>query len=235
MEEQKELQEQARAEAVTARTLAEEALDDLQAAAGQQAQFILDVREWLASPDGALQMASQGPEDEARVQSMTDELSAKIATLEEAEQTAEAEIAAAEERRRILEGGFICPIDGPMRFTDTWAEPRPGGRTHKGTDMMADIGVPTVAPATGRVEHRGTSLGGMSWYVYGDDGHTYYGTHLSRYANEGVGRVNAGDLIGYVGDSGNAAGIPHLHFEYHPNGGSAINPYPRLDLACPDH
>ena len=65
--------------------------------------------------------------------------------------------------------------------------------------MMAASGTPTVAPVSGRVEHRGSSLGGLSWYVYGDNGHTYYGTHLSGYANQGVGWVAAGTVIGYVG------------------------------------
>jgi murein DD-endopeptidase MepM/ murein hydrolase activator NlpD len=235
LEEQQAHQEEVKAQADAARQEAEAALADLQAAAGQEAQFISDVRAWMNDPEGAQRMAQQSPEAAAHVESVRNELQAKLDEIEQAEAAAEAARQLEEARQRELQGGFICPLVPPMSFTDTWGAARSGGRSHKGTDMMADIGVPTVAPATGRVEHRGTSLGGMSWYVYGDDGHTYYGTHLSRYANEGVGRVNAGDLIGYVGDSGNAAGIPHLHFEYHPNGGSSINPYPRLDLACPDH
>jgi murein DD-endopeptidase MepM/ murein hydrolase activator NlpD len=119
-----------------------------------------------------------------------------------------------------------------VSFIDSWGAPRSGGRSHKGVDMMADIGQPTPAPVSGRVEHRGTSLGGMSWYVYGDNGDTYYGTHLSAYENVGVGHVDAGTIIGYVGDTGNAAGIPHLHFEYMPGGGSSVNPYPKVAEAC---
>ncbi len=98
--------------------------------------------------------------------------------------------------------------------------------------MMASRGTPTVAPVSGRVTHRGNSVGGLSWHLYGDDGHYYYGTHLDSYANEGAGHVEAGTVIGYVGDTGNARGTPHLHFEIHPNNGAAVNPYPTVARYC---
>lgn len=129
-------------------------------------------------------------------------------------------------------GGIVCPVAGSVSFVDSWGDSRSGGRGHKGTDMMADYGTPTAAPVSGTVEHRGSSLGGLSWYVHGDDGTTYYGTHLSGYENEGAGWVEAGTVIGYVGDSGNAAGTPHLHFEVQPGGGSAVNSYPFVAEAC---
>ncbi|WP_432429548.1 murein hydrolase activator EnvC family protein [Salinilacustrithrix flava] len=127
-------------------------------------------------------------------------------------------------------GGMVCPVAGPHSFIDSWGYPRSGGRSHKGVDMMARTGVPVVAPVSGTVSHRGNSIGGLSFHLSGDNGHYYYGTHLSRYGASG--RVSAGTVIGYVGDTGNARGMPHLHFEIHPNHGGPVNPYPATRAAC---
>jgi murein DD-endopeptidase MepM/ murein hydrolase activator NlpD len=129
--------------------------------------------------------------------------------------------------------GFLCPVQGPVAFVDSWGAPRSGGRRHQGVDMMSPRGTPVVAPVSGSVSHRGNSIGGLSFHLSGDDGNYYYGTHLAGYANQNAGHVQAGTVVGYVGDTGNARGNPHLHFEIHPGGrGSPINPYPTVRAAC---
>ncbi len=127
-------------------------------------------------------------------------------------------------------GRWICPVQGPRAFTNDWGAPRSGGRRHMGNDILSPRGTPVVAPVSGTVTHRNVRLGGLSFYLRGDDGITYFGTHLSAYGAGG--RVSAGTVIGYVGDTGNARGTPHLHFEMHPGGGSPVNPYPTLRQYC---
>ena len=130
----------------------------------------------------------------------------------------------------IASGSWICPVQGPVSFVDSWGDPRSGGRSHQGVDMMAASGTPVVAPVSGTVEHRGNSLGGLSFHLAGNDGNYYYGTHLSGYGNSGS--VEAGVVIGYVGSTGNAS-TSHLHFEIHQGVyGNAVNPYQTVAAAC---
>ena len=129
----------------------------------------------------------------------------------------------------------LCPVAGPVSFTNTWGAPRSGGRTHQGVDIFAAEGTPVVAVAPGTVEHYHNNLGGLSYRLTADDGTYYYGTHLSAYENVGAGHVQAGTIIGYVGRTGNAAGTPpHLHWEIHPGGRGtpAIDPTPTADQRC---
>jgi murein DD-endopeptidase MepM/ murein hydrolase activator NlpD len=193
-------------------------------------------------------LSSKKAEQQSAVASLREtrrKLESELARLQEIERKRQAAAARARSSRLvaasasrgaptgpIATGAWICPVQGPHAFSDTWGAPRSGGRAHKGVDILAPRGTPTVAPVGGRVEHRGNSLGGLSWHLYGDDGHYYYGTHLSAYANQGAGHVAAGTVIGYVGDTGNARGTPHLHFEIHPNNGPAVNPYPTVAKYC---
>jgi murein DD-endopeptidase MepM/ murein hydrolase activator NlpD len=136
--------------------------------------------------------------------------------------------------RVIGSGDWICPVQGGVSFTNDWGTPRSGGRTHKGTDMFAGIGTPVVAPVAGSVWYQTEGTGGRSAYVNGNDGNTYYGTHLNDYV--GTDRaVKAGEVVGHVGNTGNASGGPsHLHFEIRVGGanGERINPYPTLAANC---
>ena len=160
------------------------------------------------------------------------ELEAKRRAAEAARQAAASRsaVASAAPLTARVGGGMVCPVAGPVSFIDSWGAPRSGGRTHKGVDMMARIGTPVVAPVAGTVTDRSNSLGGRAFHLSGDNGTYYYGAHLSAYA--ATGHVSAGTVIGYVGDSGNARGIPHLHFEIHPNHGGAVDPYPATKAAC---
>lgn len=125
---------------------------------------------------------------------------------------------------------IICPVQGTSGYGDTWGAPRSGGRRHQGTDMLAPTGTPLQAVVGGTTAHRSNSLGGITISLIGDNGNRYYYAHLAGY--EGLpGRVEQGQVIGYIGDSGNATGIPHLHFEIRPGGGVPVNPYPSVRAA----
>jgi septal ring factor EnvC (AmiA/AmiB activator) len=128
-----------------------------------------------------------------------------------------------------------CPVDGPTSFTDTYGDPRSGGRAHQGVDMYAAMGTPAAAIVDGSVLRKASSgAGGISLYYTGNDGNEYFYAHLSKYADISPGqKMSAGDHVGFVGDSGNAqGGPPHLHFEVRPQGGAPINPTPTARRAC---
>lgn len=132
---------------------------------------------------------------------------------------------------------ITCPVAGPVTFSNTWLAPRSGGRQHKGIDMFANEGTPLVAPVAGEVDFAEDTLGGLAFHLWADDGNYYYGAHLSRYEGSSR-RVSAGDVIGYVGHTGNAADSdPHLHFEIHPGrarggGPNPVDPTPSVTAAC---
>jgi murein DD-endopeptidase MepM/ murein hydrolase activator NlpD len=131
------------------------------------------------------------------------------------------------------------PIGGEASYTHDWWFPRfgPGWRLHQGSDIFAERGTPVRSPSEGTVRLAIGGLGGTTAYVVEPNGTYYYLAHLAGYAPglvEGA-RVTTGQIIGYVGDSGNARGTPpHLHFEVHPGGGAATDPKPFLDQFLTD-
>jgi murein DD-endopeptidase MepM/ murein hydrolase activator NlpD len=125
-----------------------------------------------------------------------------------------------------------CPVDGTHEVIDGFGDIRdmPGTprHIHQGNDIMAATGTPIVAPFPGEAVMEPNYLGGQAVKVYGADGYVY-NAHLSAYGK--LGQVQTGDVIGYVGSTGNAT-APHDHFEWHPGNGEAIDPYEILMTVC---
>jgi len=127
----------------------------------------------------------------------------------------------------------VFPMLGPCWFSDTWKAPRSGGRQHEGVDIIAKSGTPIYAVSNGTITRifldRPGSLGGNAVRLTASDGTYFHYAHLSAFA-EGTSlgaTVVAGQVIGYNGSTGSSS-TPHLHFEYHPGGGAAVNPYPLI-------
>jgi murein DD-endopeptidase MepM/ murein hydrolase activator NlpD len=123
------------------------------------------------------------------------------------------------------------PVQGRCAFIDTWHADRGEGRLHEGVDIIAASGKELYAVADGTITRVYTaataSRTGNGYRLTAPDGTYYFYAHLSTFAPGVVlgSVVRAGQLIGYVGATGNAS-VPHLHFEVHPGGGAPVNPYP---------
>jgi murein DD-endopeptidase MepM/ murein hydrolase activator NlpD len=123
---------------------------------------------------------------------------------------------------RLSSGGYVFPVYGTASFGDSFGGPRPNipGGWHHGEDIFAAEGTPLLAVADGTVHTIGfTKIGGYRLWLRDTEGNEFYYAHLSAYSQLAVeGRsVVAGDVIGFVGDTGDAeGGSPHLHFEIHP-------------------
>ncbi len=141
----------------------------------------------------------------------------------------------------------VCPVDQPRAVYDGFGAPRYAGgyHPHAGNDIIAPMGTPIRAPFPGTARASWNTLGGNAVYVYGANGYVY-NAHLSAYSEKSNGPVQAGDIIGYVGETGDTD-TPHNHFEWHPNVipsnwpaspygysviGGAVNPFPLLQAVC---
>ncbi len=173
------------------------------------------------------------------LQARRDELESQLGQLQAVEaDLRERKSRQIELRNGVINGTYACIFTpSNTHFRDTWGAPRGGGtRSHKGTDVFARHGEPVFAITGGRISRlNSSSIGGISVYLKGDDGHLYYYTHLQGYVS-GLStgkRVEAGEHIAYNGATGNArGGAPHVHFQWHPGGGGPVNPYSTLATIC---
>jgi hypothetical protein len=142
---------------------------------------------------------------------------------------------------------LVFPLVADTALWDNYGDPR-GTHSHAGIDMENPWRAPVVAVEPGRVEYADSNLGGCMLYLYGRSGTMYLYIHLNndltpRNDNQGGckkdvtfavpngARVAAGEQVAWNGDSGDANGNPHLHFEVHPGGGADVNPFPHLKRA----
>jgi murein DD-endopeptidase MepM/ murein hydrolase activator NlpD len=129
---------------------------------------------------------------------------------------------------------LVCPVGNPHAIADDfgiWVH-RPknwgGDHVHQGNDIMAPGGTPIYAPFDGVAVNATNHIGGNAVKVFGKYGYVY-NAHLSRFGK--LGQVQTGDIVGYVGATGNT-GANHDHFEWHPGNGSAVDPHPFLMKVC---
>ncbi len=125
------------------------------------------------------------------------------------------------------------PVDGvaAAELANSYHAPRSGGRRHKAIDIFAPRNTPVRATIDGYVCCRGLrGLGGKTISIIGPGGHRHYYAHLEAWAGfEDGDFVEAGDILGYVGNSGNARGGPtHLHYAIYRDGAEPLDPFPLM-------
>jgi murein DD-endopeptidase MepM/ murein hydrolase activator NlpD len=137
---------------------------------------------------------------------------------------------------KLTAGGYVFPVYGPSSFVDTFGGARSdvAGGWHHGDDIFAPLGAPILAVASGTVFSVGwNKIGGNRLWLRDGQGNLFYYAHLSAFTPLAINgnKVNAGDVLGFVGNTGDAQGTPtHLHFEVHPVGliglgyDGAVNP-----------
>jgi murein DD-endopeptidase MepM/ murein hydrolase activator NlpD len=129
--------------------------------------------------------------------------------------------------------GFVFPVYGKHDYTDTYGAPRADTGSHAGNDIFAVAGTPVVAVCDGSLNRVGTLpiSGNRLWVKCAKSGDSFFYAHLSAFATDTRGglHVKAGQVVGFVGSTGDAEQTPpHLHFEVHPGNGRAVDPYPFL-------
>jgi murein DD-endopeptidase MepM/ murein hydrolase activator NlpD len=129
--------------------------------------------------------------------------------------------------------GAVFPVRGAVDYTDTFGAYRADmkGHVHEGNDIFAKTGTPIVAVLAGTLRYSTYGIGGNNAHLTDARGDYFYYAHMVRFAAglKSGDHVHAGEVIGYVGETGDAAGTsPHCHFEIHPDGGAAVDPYPFL-------
>jgi murein DD-endopeptidase MepM/ murein hydrolase activator NlpD len=141
---------------------------------------------------------------------------------------------------RLTAGGYVFPVYGPSSFGDTFGAPRGdiASGWHHGEDIFGQLGTPLLAVADGTIFSVGwNDLGGYRLWLRDEAGNEFYYAHLSAYSPFAVNgrQVKAGTVVGFMGNTGDAATTPyHLHFEIHPVGllylgyDGAVRPYPYL-------
>lgn len=141
-------------------------------------------------------------------------------------------------RPKLAPGGYVFPVYGPSSFIDTFQAARADVGWHHGDDIFGPLGAPVLAVATGTVFSVGwNTVGGNRFWLRDQAGNEFYYAHLSAFTPLAVNgaQVQAGDVLGFVGNTGDAQGTPyHLHFEIHPLGllsfgyDGVVNPTPYL-------
>ncbi len=129
---------------------------------------------------------------------------------------------------------YLFPVLGTTGYSNDWGGPRAStGIPHQGTDIFANEGTPVVAVADGVLDRVGwNAIGGYRFWLFDQYGNSFYHAHLSAYSPIAVdgARVRRGDVIAFVGHTGDAQYTPpHLHFEVHPGNGAPTNPFPLLN------
>jgi murein DD-endopeptidase MepM/ murein hydrolase activator NlpD len=203
---------------------------ELEAATVRQREVLARVDTEQAAVQAQLQTAQQA------LNALEEQLRKEVEAQRAREIAASVARSAANDNGRDYSGtfvatGIVCPIRGAVSFIDSWGFPRHQG-AHQGVDLMSPRGTPNVAVVSGNVTFKAGGTSGNGAYLRGDDGHLYYYFHLDSYEG-GARHVAQGEVIGYVGNTGDARyTATHTHFEIHPGGGGAVNPYPSVRAVC---